>query len=92
MIDVNSSEDAWSHLLDPGFVVNTYLNRLTRRDYVEIFKSNNFSVLEDSAINGRLGEKHLTDVNKSKLLQFDDYELFSNFVEFVLKKNAAQGA
>lgn len=84
-VEGQSSETAWGHLTDPDFTVNTYLNRLTRRDYCRLFEEAGFAILRDHARRGRFGGRHLTPENRAKLAGFDEYELFSNEVEFHLK-------
>jgi hypothetical protein len=78
------SAGAWRHLTDDDFVVDTYLNRLTRREFVELFEEAGFRVIEDHAVFGRMGEKHMTPQLRATLSQYDDYELYSNRVSFVL--------
>jgi len=89
-VDANNSETAWQHLWDPDFAVDTYLNRLTRSDYERMFHEAGFKILSEEAVHGRLGEKHLTQSIKQRLNdRFDDHELFSNTVEYVLCRNDA---
>lgn len=80
----NTSESAWGHLLEPHFRVNTFLNRLRRADFADIFKRCGFRIVHDRALLGRLGERHLTERRRHELRDYSDYELFSNRVEFVL--------
>ena len=82
--DRTEGATAWRHLLDPGFAVNTYLNRLGRGEFVAQFKAAGFTVLADQAVFGRLGEKHMTPEKRAALSAYDDYELYSNRVEFLL--------
>lgn len=76
---------AWGHLLDPDFTINTYLNKLTRRDFVEMFKRVGFEIRGDFAEFGRMGEQWMTEERRAALAHYDDYELFSNRVEFLLR-------
>jgi SAM-dependent methyltransferase len=76
---------AWQHLLDPDFTINTYLNKLTRSDFVDLFKRVGFDVQGDFAEFGRMGERWMTDEKRKALAAYDDYELFSNRVEFLLR-------
>jgi len=76
---------AWDHLIEPDFAVDTYLNRLTRRDFVKMFQEAGFEILCDRAVLGRLGEQFMTPELRERLSSWDDYELYSNRVEFVLK-------
>lgn|GEM_PF-5815818 len=48
------------------------------------FKAAGFTVLADQAVFGRLGEKHMTPEKRAALSAYDDYELYSNRVEFLL--------
>lgn len=76
---------AWRHLLDPDFSINTYLNKLGRRDFVALFRRTGFDVAGDHAEFGRLGERWMTAEKRRALSAFDDYELFSNRVAFLLR-------
>lgn len=80
---------AWIHLIDPDFRVNTYLNKVTRGEFKTMFEEAGFNVLRDEAIMGRLGEKFLTPEKKAQLADWDDYELFSNKVEYFLRPKDA---
>jgi hypothetical protein len=84
-VETNKSNTAWGHLLNPGFQPNTYINKLSKREYIDIYEEAGFKVVCDEATQGRLGEKHLTPEKRSLLSAFDDYELFSNSVYFLLK-------
>ena len=90
-VTTNSSETAWSHLWDPDFSVDTYLNRLTRSDYETMFQEAGFRILSETEELGRLGEAHLTKEIKSRLNdRFEDRELFSNIVEYILCRDDAE--
>lgn len=80
----NDPDDAWRHLTDPDFRVNTYLNRLHRRDYVRLFEETGFRVVRDQAMLGRVHPQLLTPAKREELAGYDEYELFSNRVEFHL--------
>jgi hypothetical protein len=84
-VEMNISSTAWGHLLIRDFQPNTYINKLSRREYVDIYEKAGFKVVRDEAMRSRLGEKHLTPEKKELLSAFDDYELFSNNVYFLLK-------
>jgi hypothetical protein len=84
-VETQDGSTAWRHLADPDFAVDTYLNRLRRRDYVSIFQETGFSIETDVAVLGKLGEKHLTESRKALLKDYDEYELYSNSVEFILR-------
>jgi SAM-dependent methyltransferase len=85
LVESNGPETAWRHLWDESFAVDTFLNRMGRRDMAALFRACGFYIDIDRAVLGRLGEKHLTPDIEARLRQrYDDYELFSNRVEFVL--------
>jgi SAM-dependent methyltransferase len=76
---------AWQHLLNPDFAINTYLNKLGRSDFARIFADAGFEIVGDRAEFGRLGERFMTDAKRAALAAYDDYELYSNRVEFLLR-------
>ncbi|KQN40546.1 hypothetical protein ASG37_01780 [Sphingomonas sp. Leaf407] len=80
-----SGDTAWAHLTDPDFTVDTYLNRMSRADMRAMFEAQGFEVTRDHAELGRFCEVHLTPEKRALLKGYDDYELFSNNVEFHLK-------
>jgi len=82
---INRKVPPWDHLLDNSFEADTYLNKLSRRDYIKIF-TRYFNILEESTPLGALGNEFLTEDLRRKLSDYDDYELFSNNVSFVLQK------
>jgi hypothetical protein len=84
-VETNTASTAWGHLLVNDFQPNTYINKLSRREYVGIYEKAGFKVVHDEAVRGRFGEKHLTPEKKELLSAYDDYELFSNNVYFLLK-------
>jgi SAM-dependent methyltransferase len=84
-VDLNRSAGAWGHLMDSNFKTNTYLNKMTRREYCALFEETGFKVLRDEQLLGRVGEKHLTEEKRKALSAYDDYELFSNRVKFWLE-------
>jgi len=81
----NKPEGAWRHLTDKNFRVNTYLNRLSRREYCNIFREAGFRIVRDEARDGEIGRKFLTAEKRKDLADYDAYELFSNNVEFWLE-------
>lgn len=88
-VDTNPSDGAWGHLREPSFAVDTYLNRLTRREYVGLFEAAGFEILQDEALHPRFGYQHLEAARRAGLdNRYDEYELFSNTVEFVLKRRS----
>jgi hypothetical protein len=85
LVDDNDGATAWGHVIDKAFTVNTYVNRMPRREYAEMFKRTGFEILEDSSTMGELGAQHMTPAKRAELQEYDDYELFSNRVQFVLR-------
>jgi hypothetical protein len=79
--------EAWEHLRKQRYVANTYLNRLTRSDYRRLFKRH-FDILQERVIVPSLGRDWLTPGTRAELKQWDDEELFSNRVQFVLRPKA----
>lgn len=77
----------WGHLIGEWEPPNTYLNRLTRREYVQLFQQSGLDVLVDEACEPTLGKEHASPdiMDKLKRLGYDEYELFSNKVTFVLR-------
>lgn len=84
-VETNRPGAAWRHLWDENFTVDTFLNRMGRREMAALFEACGFRIEVDRAVLGRLGERHLTPEIAARLRpRYDDYELFSNRVEFVL--------
>lgn len=83
-LQVSRRTEPWEHLRKRRFPANTYLNRLTRRNYVDIFEKH-FKILENEVMKPRLGEQFLTSQVRSDLCEYGDDELFSNSVRFVLE-------
>ena len=81
----------WDHLRARTAPANTYLNELTRREYVAMFKEH-FDILEERECDPDLGRDLLTPELRSELHRFDEYELFSNRVSFVLRRKRATSA
>lgn len=81
---IPKSTQPWEHLRGRRAAANTYLNELPRRAYVELFRRH-FYILEDSAVEPELGRAFLTDAARRELSGWDDYELMSNQVTFVLR-------
>jgi len=78
----------WAHLTGDAFnEADTYLNKLTRKDYRTLF-ARRFDILGETEMLGRLGADHLTDDRRAQLSAYDDDELFSNNVRFVLSARA----
>ncbi len=74
----------WEHLRKDRFRPNTYLNRLWRKDYRELFSAS-FDVLDEIVMKPDLGREFLIDECKEELKAIPDEELFSNQVVFVLR-------
>lgn len=80
--------EPWEHLRRNRFQPDTYLNKLTRRQYASLF-STYFEVLQDRPLWPDLGKEYLTDAVRRELPQYDEYELLSNDVCFVLRPKQA---
>ncbi len=80
----NKSTEPWEHLRRRRTSANTYLNELPRRAYRHLFEQR-FAVLEDSPLEPDLGRAYLTDDVRRELAAWDEYELLSNEVTFVLR-------
>jgi hypothetical protein len=78
---------AWGHLTNETKPGDTFLNKMTRKEFRELFASR-FDILWEETIRGDLGRQHLTEDRRRKLEAFDEEELFSNNVRFVLRKKA----
>jgi len=83
--DVTRTTPAWDHLLGDEHAADTYMNEVSRRDYRAMFEKH-FEIVHEETKQGNLGEEFLTPELREKLADYDDYELFSNQVLFVLKK------
>lgn len=75
----------WDHLLENKYQADTFLNQVTRRQYKQLF-STRFDVLEDESELPNLGNEFLTPDLRQELIAYDEYELFSNNVLFILRK------
>ena len=58
--------EPWEHLRKKRFQANTWLNRLSRRDYRELF-SRHFEILEEKRPGANLGRHRLTPDIKAEL-------------------------
>ncbi len=83
--------EPWEHLRKNRYVANTLLNKLTRRDYRELF-AEHFDILEEHVLRPDLGREFATPEVLADLRQFPEDELFSNNVLFVLRPRAQGGA
>jgi hypothetical protein len=83
-LQMSRRTEPWEHLRKNRFPANTFLNRLTRKDYVDIFETH-FRILENEAMKPNLGEQFMTSQIRAELSEYGDDELFSNSVRFVLE-------
>lgn len=83
-IDIQRKCGPWEHLLQKRYTANTYLNQLSRIDYRSMFERY-FDIIEEKVIYPNLGRCWLTPGIREELRQWDDDELFSNKVRFVLR-------
>jgi len=79
--------EPWEHLRRNRIPVNTYLNRLTRADFRDLF-SEHFQILEEIVRQPDLGRQWFTDDVRQDLSKWPEEELFSNQVIFVLRKQS----
>jgi SAM-dependent methyltransferase len=75
----------WEHLRMDRFRANTYLNRLTRADFRSLL-ADHFEILEENVKFPDLGRQYLNVELRNELKHYDDDELFSNSVLFVLRR------
>jgi SAM-dependent methyltransferase len=85
--DIPRSSEPWEHLRKCRYQANTYLNRLSRADYRDLFNTRFEIVREQPLIPGH-GHQWLTPEVRAELAQWSDDELFSNTVEFVLRRRS----
>jgi SAM-dependent methyltransferase len=78
------NSEPWEHLRQDRTPANTYLNRLTRANYRRLFEGH-FRVLDEAVDKPGLGEQFMTPEIRRELAAYDDDELFSNSVRFVLE-------
>lgn len=81
--DAVRSTEPWEHLRQNRHPANTYLNGMTRREYVALFEPH-FEILENRAMYPDLGREYMTDAIRAELSAYGDDELFSNSTLFVL--------
>lgn len=81
------STPPWDHLRERRHTANTYLNEMTRADYRELF-TERFVILDETVKYPDLGRDFMTEELKRELGQYDDDELISNQVRWVLKVKA----
>jgi hypothetical protein len=87
-VDMPRATRPWEHLRGDRHPADTYLNRMTRRDYRELF-SGRFEILEESVKRPDLGRSRMTPELRAELKDWPDEELFSTAVMFVLRRRAA---
>ena len=85
--NIPRSSEPWEHLRKRRFKANTYLNELTRADYRELF-SPHFEIIEERVFEPDLGRRWLTPEAREELAAWSDEELFSNKVQFVLRRKS----
>ncbi len=76
--------EPWEHLRQQRFPENTYLNRVSRSQFRQLF-STHFDILEERVKQPDLGQEFLSAAVRSELADYPDEELFSNLVLFVLR-------
>ena len=74
----------WEHLRGDRFRPGTYLNRLTRHAWRELFATT-FDIVEETPLMPDLGRRYLTPEVREALAAYSEDELFSNKVRFVLR-------
>jgi hypothetical protein len=82
--DPPRQSEPWEHLRKKRFKANSYLNGLTRKDYRELFRRH-FEILEENVLMPELGRHRLTPEIRAELAKWDEEELLSNSVQFVLR-------
>ena len=82
---IRKKSEPWEHLRKKRYAADTYLNEMKRSDYRAMFLED-FDILEERVKLPMLGHEHLTPQIREELKDFDDAELFSNQVMFVLRK------
>lgn len=85
---IRKNSEPWEHLRKKRYAADTYLNEMKRSDYRAMFLED-FDILEERVKLPMLGHEYLTPQIKEDLKDFDDAELFSNQVMFVLRKKKA---
>lgn len=82
--------EPWEHLRRARLPANTYLNRLQRRDYRELF-ARHFDILSETEKRPGLGQRFMTPSIRAELSDYSDEELYSNAVMFVLRRKVDAG-
>jgi 2-polyprenyl-3-methyl-5-hydroxy-6-metoxy-1,4-benzoquinol methylase len=88
-VDVDGLErgPAWGHLTGESRPADTYLNKMTLRDYRELF-GERFDIVREQHSLADIGRRYLTAERRQLLRDFSEEELFSNHIRFVLRKKA----
>jgi hypothetical protein len=79
----------WEHLRQNRFAANTFLNRLSRAEFRELFAAD-FEIVDEVVKDPGLGREYLDGSAKAELSGFSDEELFSNQVLFVLRPHGRE--
>lgn len=82
--------EPWEHLRKKRFRADTYLNEVTRAEYREHF-GRRFEIVEERVLTPDMGRHRMTPAIRAELAEWDDEELFSNSVQFVLRRRRPKG-
>ncbi len=74
----------WDHLRDNNFPSNTYLNKMTRSDYRNLF-SKYFDILDETVRDPEGGRSFMTSEIRAELTTWSDEELYCNHIRFILR-------
>ena len=86
-LDMERKSEPWEHLRKKRYQADTYLNQLSRAQFRELF-GKRFDILEERVQFPDLGREYLSPAVRDELSAYDEEELFSNQVMFVLRKKA----
>jgi SAM-dependent methyltransferase len=76
--------EPWEHLRKARFAADPYLNRLPRSAYRDLF-TKHFEIVREVVLRPHLGSHHFTPDVRQELAAWNEEELFSNQVRFVLR-------
>jgi SAM-dependent methyltransferase len=76
--------EPWEHLRKKRQIADTFLNKLTRKQYREMF-ADNFEILHEKVKHPEIGREFIVEEIRHEI-RLPDEELFSNQVMFVLRK------
>jgi SAM-dependent methyltransferase len=76
--------EPWEHLRRKRVRANTYLNELRRTEFIKIFETQ-FKILVNESTQPDLGRQYLNEEVRRELAEYNDSELFSNQVLFILE-------